>query len=88
MASHIDISIGAAIRRKRESLGLGLADLGRIIGVSAEKMRSFEAGEGHIGAPQLLLLSGAIDLPLPEIFADPEARSQPPARPAAHAGAG
>jgi transcriptional regulator with XRE-family HTH domain len=80
-----------AIRRKRESLGLGLADLSRTIGVSAERMREFEAGEARICAEQLFVLSGALSLPMPEIYAadlDSKGLSQPPAKPTALAGAG
>lgn len=59
----IDRLIGRRIRKRRKALGLSLAALGAVLGVTYQQVQKYEAGSNRISAAQLVSLAETLDVP-------------------------
>lgn len=49
----VDVSVGRAVRSRREALGLTQAELGQAIGVTFQQVQKYERGANRIAASML-----------------------------------
>jgi transcriptional regulator with XRE-family HTH domain len=70
MASETRLHIASRIRLRREVLRLSLRDLADRLQVAVSELEEIEAGHRPVGAPLLLKLAAALDVPLRYFFTD------------------
>ncbi|MFN3352774.1 MAG: helix-turn-helix domain-containing protein [Brevundimonas sp.] len=63
--------IGAAIRERREALGMSQSDLGRALGITFQQVQKYERGANRVSAPALILIAEALQT-RPEMLMDVE----------------
>ena len=67
--------IGAAIRRRRQIMGLSLRALAAACGMSLQQIQKYEVGVSSISAAQLWRMAHALAVPVEQLYgraADPE----------------
>jgi transcriptional regulator with XRE-family HTH domain len=69
MANSIDRHIGAAIRRRRQALGLSQVELARRLGVTIEHVKHYERGTARVDAATLLAMAKTLSMPVTAFFA-------------------
>ncbi len=57
-------AIGQCLRQARQKRQLSTEECARLIGVSAERLASYESGQALISLPELEILAYALDIPL------------------------
>lgn len=63
-ANAVDLLVGMRLRLRRSMLGLQEDGLARLIGVSVQQVRDFEAGAERIGASTLFVLANKLEVPI------------------------
>ena len=64
----VDMSVGAQIRLRRTELQITPEQLSATIGITAAQLVMHESGELRLGAPRLLRLARALDVPVSQFF--------------------
>lgn len=75
----VDVLVGHRVRVLRLQHKLSQQALGAVIGVSAEEIRQFEAGQKRIGAARLLAIARVFDTEVCVLFGSSAAPSIKPA---------
>lgn len=57
----IDVSVGLAVRSRREALGLTQAELGQAIGVTFQQVQKYERGANRIAASMLTRIANRLE---------------------------
>jgi transcriptional regulator with XRE-family HTH domain len=63
-----DVHVGARIRTQRTMLGLSVAELAGMLGVTTRQVSRMELGAERVGAPRLLQLSQMLGMPVSWFF--------------------
>lgn len=66
----IDVQVGAAIRRRRQLLGLSQTKLADALDVTFQQLQKYERGLNRASASRLWQLAKALDVPVGYFFAD------------------
>ncbi len=64
----VDVRVGSQVGQRREQLALTAAELADAIGISTGQLVMHECGELRLGAPRLLRLARALDVPVSYFF--------------------
>ena len=67
-AKKIDTYIGARIRALRGVKGIRQEDLAKRIGVKFQQLQKYETGINRVSASRLVMIAGALDVPVAELF--------------------
>lgn len=62
------VELGAAIKRRREELGLSLRDVADVTNVSASTLSRIENGTGKPDADNIARLTGWLDMPIDRVM--------------------
>ncbi len=63
-ANAVDLLVGMRLRLRRSMLGLDEDGLARLVGVTIQQVRDFEAGADRIGASTLFVLASKLEVPI------------------------
>lgn len=63
-----DIEVGERIRAFRKNANLTQTELATQIGVTFQQLQKYEKGANRVGASRLLLIAGALDVPISAFF--------------------
>lgn len=64
------MTVGERIREKRRALGISMAELGKILGISAAAVSRYELGQRQIKLEMLKKIAIALNVPVNELFDD------------------
>jgi len=64
----IDCFVAAKVRLRRLAMGMTEGELADAAGISVDRLQAVESGEERLGAPQLLLFSQLLDVPISWFF--------------------
>ena len=64
------MTVGERIREKRRALGISMAELGEILGISAAAVSRYELGQRQIKLEMLKKIAIALNVPVNELFDD------------------
>jgi len=73
----MDVYIGAQVRKRREALKLGQANLAKAIGISKQQVQKYEAGKSRISAASLFGICKYLNVSLLSMFENDSIRSRP-----------
>ena len=65
---HVDVHVGARVRERRLSLGMGQTDLGDNLGLTFQQIQKYERGVNRISASKLWVLSNLFEVPIEWFF--------------------
>lgn len=63
-ANAVDLLVGMRLRLRRSMLGLDEEGLARLVGVTLQQVKDFEAGAERIGASTLFVLASKLEVPI------------------------
>lgn len=72
MADHIDIVVGATIKRLRRQKKLTQTELGEHIGVSFQQVQKYETGRNRVSASCLVKIARTLNVSVADLFAGVE----------------
>jgi transcriptional regulator with XRE-family HTH domain len=78
--NHVDQHVGKRLRLRRNLVELSQDDLGRRIGLTAQLIQKYEAGETRISASRLYEISAQLAVPITWFFEELEEIKRPPAQ--------
>ena len=65
---HVDIHVGALVRRRRKSLGLSQSELAKATDLTFQQIQKYERGTNRISASKLYMNSEALNQPIEAFF--------------------
>ena len=84
-ACEFDVTLGAAVRARREALGVTQAQLGKAVDVTFQQIQKYERGTNRIAAATLARIADTLDIPASELLGEPAVDAdQPGARALLH----
>lgn len=66
----VDVHVGQRVRERRRLLGLGRADLARVLGLSVQQVQKYETGDSTVSASRLYELGIELGVPPSYFFED------------------
>lgn len=69
--TEFDIRLGAAVRSRREALGVTQAHLGKALGVTFQQVQKYERGSNRIAAAALAKIATTLDTTASELLGEP-----------------
>jgi transcriptional regulator with XRE-family HTH domain len=67
-SSHLDVGVGAMIKRRRVAAGFTLQELASRVGISFQQLQKYEAGVSRITASRLHDIAQVLDMPIARFF--------------------
>jgi len=71
-AEHMDVQLGAVIRRRRRELGVSQSAMGEKIGVSFQQVQKYERGVNRVSFSALVKIADALKCRAVDLVADAE----------------
>ena len=66
--SAVDKRLGERVRTRRLEIGMSQERLAELLGVTFQQVQKYEKGVNRIAASRLLDISGALDMPIAQLF--------------------
>lgn len=76
-STEADRALGARLAARRAALGLTRAQIAATAGVSMQQLAKYEAGTNRVPASRLVVLAGALALPVADLLGPEEPASAP-----------